>query len=535
MHKMVGMGYIGLEPGVLYSMSGATGTGQEAETEEIDGTGSVVLPENASPAGLLVYGKCEQYQNSGAQLFDCANVQYANVTYVANTDSFETTSPEVRGRMYYIEISPSTIYTISKTLGTFLRVCTCPEIPAHGGAVTNSKSASLQTTISTGANDRYLAIYPLVVDEHDTIGYETIEKDLMINIGSTALPWEAYTGGVSLPDPDQLQEIRSVGVRTQNLLDEEAAKDYGRWDQYPNDQGNVSKGYWSYKMNLKPQTTYTILRQNNKGFGEGIYILINIKGTTNNGEWLVHSTRAEYNRKTVTVTTSDTGALFITANASSRDRLNARWNVLGYLQVEEGDTATEYEPYGYKVSVQTSQQRLNVYMREPLRGVPVSVGGNYTDQDGQQWVCDVLDLGTRKILRRTLHLVLGAEKNWMAYKNGGNTSERGFYVANVLPEVMWRRSGWCNLLPNRGASGGTKTVWIGANNTYLYALTDLHDDEKEDKGLSDWLAHLAETPLEIVTYLSVETEEDLLPGGTEIAVDGGEVIPAVTLEYQKGE
>lgn len=59
MPEMVGMGYIGLEPGVLYSMSGATGTGQEVETEELDGTGSVVLPENVSPTGLLVKMKDE--------------------------------------------------------------------------------------------------------------------------------------------------------------------------------------------------------------------------------------------------------------------------------------------------------------------------------------------------------------------------------------------------------------------------------------------------------------------------------------------
>lgn len=527
------LGYIGLEPGVLYSMSGSTGAGQEVETEELDGVGGIVLPENASPAGLRVYGKCEQETNSGLQLFDCDNVQYIdNLAYVLSSNTFSTGASN--GRMYYIEISPSTSYTISKTMGTFLQVCTCPEIPADGGAVTNSKSASLQTTITTGAQDKYLAIYPLVVDEHDTIGYDAIEKDLMVNVGSTALPWEAYTGGVSLPDPDQPQEIRSVGARTRNLLDEEAARDYENWGEYPNDQGSVSTGYKSYRLELKPNTTYTISRRDDSGFGKSSYILVNKKGTTNNGEWIVHSTRAEYNRKTISVTTEDAGALFITANISSQDRLNTRWAILGYLQIEEGSTATEYEPYGYKVSVQTPQQRLNVYMREPLRGAPVSSNGNYTDQDGQQWVCDVLDLGARKILRRTRHLIFGAEKNWMPYKNGGNTTEKGFYVANVLPEVMWRRNGWCNLLPVRGASGGTKTVWIGANNTYVYALTDVYDDEAEDKGLADWLAHLEATPLELVTYLAETEEEDLLPGGTEIEIDGGGVIPGLSLEYKEG-
>lgn len=533
MHKMVGMGYIGLEPGVLYSMSGSTGTGQEAETEELEGTGSVVLPENASPAGLLVYGKCEQYQNSGAQLFDCGNAQYVdNLAYVQSSNTFSTGTSS--GRMYYIEASPGTTYTISKTLGTFLRVCTCPAIPANGGAVTNSKSASLQTTISTGANDKYLAIYPLVTAEHDTIGYDAIERDLMVNVGSTALPWEAYTGGVSLPDPDQPQAIRSVGVRTRNLLDEEAAKDFANWAQYPNAEGSYSKGYWSYRILLAPNTIYTVSHAGQVGVGDGLHVLINTDYTNTGGWWIAHNTNGWLCKTKVTLSTSDEGYLYLTSavNASTIGHL---WDRLVYLQIEEGDTASAYEPYGYKVSVQTPQQKMDVYMREPLRGVPVTSGGNYTDANGQQWVCDVLDLGSRKILWRTHHLVLGAEKNWMPYRNGGNTAEKGFYIANVLPEVMWRRNGWCNLLPVRGASGGVKTVWIGANNNYLYAITDVHDDEKEDKGLSDWLAILAETPLEIVTYLTTETEEGLLPGGTEISVEGGEVIPAVALEYRKGE
>lgn len=520
-----------IHPGIYYMGTAQNGQDTEQTTEEIEGVGGAALPENASPAGLLVYGKCEQYQNSGSQLFDCANVQYVdNLAYVQSSNTFSTGASS--GRMYYIEASPGTTYTISKTLGTFLRVCTCPAIPANGGAVTNSKSASLQTTISTGANDKYLAIYPLVVDEHDTIGYETIEKDLMINIGSTALPWEAYTGGVSLPDPDQPQEIQSVGVRKRNLLDEEAAKDFANWAQYPSDQGNITPGYQSYKVQLRSNTTYTVSHSGTAGVGSEVMLTINNDYTNTAGWWLVHSSNAKLCKKSVTLPTLDDGCLYITSpvNAST---IGTLWGALGYLQIEEGETATPHEPYGYKVSVQTPQQKLDVYTRELLRGVPVSSGGNYTDEDGQQWVCDVLDLGSRKILWRTHHLVLGAEKNWMPYRNGGNTAEKGFYIANVLPEVMWRRNGWCNLLPVRGASGGVKTVWIGANNNYLYAITDVHDDEKEDKGLSDWLAILAETPLEIVTYLTTETEEGLLPGGTEISVEGGKVIPEIVLQYIK--
>jgi len=38
-----------------------------------------------------------------------------------------------------------------------------------------------------------------------------------------------------------------------------------------------------------------------------------------------------------------------------------------------------------------------------LRGIPVSSGGNYTDESGQQWVCDTLEVnadGTGKLVQR---------------------------------------------------------------------------------------------------------------------------------------
>lgn len=54
-----------------------------------------------------------------------------------------------------------------------------------------------------------------------------------------------------------------------------------------------------------------------------------------------------------------------------------------YLQIERNDTATSYEPY--------RSAEAAIITGLPLRGVPVSNGGNYTDENGQQWICDTLD------------------------------------------------------------------------------------------------------------------------------------------------
>ena len=66
------------------------------------------------------------------------------------------------------------------------------------------------------------------------------------------------------------------------------------------------------------------------------------------------------------------------------------------IQIEIGDTATDYEPYKGSTSTITSAL--------PLCGIPVDSGGNYTDSNGQQWVCDTLVYnadGTGKIIKRT--------------------------------------------------------------------------------------------------------------------------------------
>jgi len=53
------------------------------------------------------------------------------------------------------------------------------------------------------------------------------------------------------------------------------------------------------------------------------------------------------------------------------------------IQIELGDTATEFEPY--------KGQTLTVSTPKGLPGIPVTSGGNYTDENGQQYVSDYKD------------------------------------------------------------------------------------------------------------------------------------------------
>lgn len=54
------------------------------------------------------------------------------------------------------------------------------------------------------------------------------------------------------------------------------------------------------------------------------------------------------------------------------------------VQLELGSTATAYSPY--------REQLLTLPTPTGLPGIPVTSGGNYTDPQGQQWICDEVDL-----------------------------------------------------------------------------------------------------------------------------------------------
>lgn len=73
-----------------------------------------------------------------------------------------------------------------------------------------------------------------------------------------------------------------------------------------------------------------------------------------------------------------------------------------YPQVEYGTVATAYEPY-------KTPQTLTLSTPGGLPGIPVDSGGNYTDESGQQWVCDEIDLKRGKYVQRVKKFVVTSD------------------------------------------------------------------------------------------------------------------------------
>ena len=77
------------------------------------------------------------------------------------------------------------------------------------------------------------------------------------------------------------------------------------------------------------------------------------------------------------------------------------------------DTATDFEPY--------IAQTLTASTPKGLPGIPVSSGGNYTDENGQQWLCDEIDFARGVYVQRVKQFVV--DENTSFNKHSYTTDE----------------------------------------------------------------------------------------------------------------
>lgn len=144
---------------------------------------------------------------------------------------------------------------------------------------------------------------------------------------------------------------------------------------------------YNYALSTEDGTVYQTTSGNY--YGTIAYIPVNLKGQLAFGPKISHAFYDANNK-------------FITGNGKSVDvipenaayfRLDVHKDYKDTAQVEYGSVATEYEPY-------KEMQTLPVSTPNGLPGIPVTSGGNYTDADGQQWICDEKDFARGVYVQR---------------------------------------------------------------------------------------------------------------------------------------
>ena len=163
-----------------------------------------------------------------------------------------------------------------------------------------------------------------------------------------------------IPTPTSPIEIESVGEKTKNLL---SSTTYGEYNPINLDAGTF---FFSVDANTDRQLHLFLYDENKVRLGD-----------TTNAQQLQSNGRYGYE-----ITISSKAKYYMYAWSGSTNKPIKP-------MLEEGSTATSYEPYGYKIPITVSNgtdtKTTNIYLKEPLRKI--------------REYADYLDLTNKKVVR----------------------------------------------------------------------------------------------------------------------------------------
>lgn len=405
---ITGMGYIGDNPGVLYRMGG------EGELTVV--TGNPALLESAKGnrglESLTLYGKSSQGSTTGAQLFDVSNADVVQM-YIANSGI----GNYIENYSVIIPIKPSTSYTISEKNNKIFRVAITEEYPIESAPTLFKDTTTVYKNITTPNN------LPngnfLMIQLYGNFNHAPDFSGLMLNEGSTTKPWEPYTGGKPSPSPEYPQEIKSAGdageigvmVTGANLMPFEVGQKGNGFEVFADgvqvdvdrrtdiyavgrNNGNVESGYDEFA--LMTAGKYYIYSDTQDVY---LYVVVWRKGKN-----VVLGYSVGTDAVQIEIMDGDKFRIFLRTAGAFRGKVKA---MITRIPVN----ATSYEPY-------KPARTLIIPTPNGLPGIRVSSGGNYTDADGKQWVCDEVDFKkgvyVQRIGKRTITSIDAFHKSGMS-------------------------------------------------------------------------------------------------------------------------
>lgn len=467
-------------------------------------TGNPALLENSKGnrglESLTLYGKSTQMNTTGAQLFPF-EVGKKGINFEVFEDGIVISCK--KGTDIYAVGRPNA--TLESSYDDF-------PLLAPGEYYIYSDSKYVELLVTTFVNGEYLILGVSTIGAAVKIkviaGYkfrillrcredvETKVKAIISKRYPTASNYEPYTGGKPSPSQEYPQEIESVGqdgeieVKTlgANLFDASTALktqiDAGLL--HINDSGEVvlngtfGTNNRNFYITLKP----------------GVYCL------TGGAIWHIIASKDSVFDRILTIDEETTYHCYIS---------NGTYNeVVSNPMINAGSTALPYEPY-------KPAKTLIIPTPNGLSGIPVSSGGNYTDADGQQWVCDEVDFKKGVYVQRVATETPKAK--WKNFEETADVPNR-YCISGAL--VNRYRDGSTKCLISHGiyANWGIAPGWaLNSTTFYYHPKEDVTKEEAKEQILGfinsanplTFLGQL-ETPIEkpltteqLATYKALRT------------------------------
>lgn len=343
-------------------------------------------------------------------------------------------------------------------------------------------------------------------------------KAMISKTQPTASNYEPYTGGKPSPSPEYPQEIESTGqsgeigvtVTGTNLLPFEVGQkgngfevfadgvqvDVDRKaDIYAVGQNNssVESGYDEFA--LMTAGKYYIYSGTQDVY---LYVVVWRKGKN-----VILGYSVGTNAAQIEIMDGDKFRIFLRTAAAFKGKVKA-------MITRTPMNATSYEPY-------KPAQTLIIPTPNGLPGIPVSSGGNYTDADGQQWVCDEVDFKKGVYVQRVATETPKAK--WKNFEETADVPNR-YRISGAL--VNRYRDGSTKCLISHGiyTNFGIAPGWaLNSTTFYYHPKEDVTKEEAKEQILGfinsanplTFLGQL-ETPIEkpltteqLATYKALRT------------------------------
>lgn len=302
------------------------------EPGEVNGSGVTINDSaNVTLKDVKLIGDTKQNTTTGKNLLDKNSINYGKAWNNTSNTSLAT---------IHIPCEPNTNYTLSSdiTLRTTWLEKTSAEATSfivNRGNIT----PSLPVTYTTTATSNIITLQ----FEKSNISANDLENiTLMLEKGSSATTYEPYTGGTPSPNPSYPQEIKSVkgdcdiSITGKNLFDKNTMIVNAFINAYTGEYG-YSEAFTTIYIKCKPNTTYTF----SQSATSNRYVVGYT--TDNNVYYPKYLTNIEYTNHTFT-TNADTKYVLIMVSKTNEDSTPIS-TILDSIQVEEGSSATAYEPY----------------------------------------------------------------------------------------------------------------------------------------------------------------------------------------------
>lgn len=169
-----------------------------------------------------------------------------------------------------------------------------------------------------------------------------------------------------------------------------------------------------------------------------------------------------------------------------------------------------------KPVVSVNDQTLNI--PHILHGIPVTSDGNYTDSDGQQWICDEVDLERGVYVQRVKYVVFDGSEDELWKRDYTSDASKRRMVTTILTDTIKKTANnrIANIICNRFVKARADDTYSLVERISVDDLGRVHIYHNAyNDAVETWTEFLASNHLEIVCELAETVETNLTE--TEIA------------------